>query len=248
MADEGKYVCSESTMYRLLRKHNLLTHRRNSRRPTSYSKTPLVATMPNQIWSWDITYLKAEGRGKNYFLYLVVDIFSRKIMGCKVHERECSVLASDLLEEIIKNEKIVKDSLTIHSDNGTPMRSSPLIFTLYSLGVSQRPRVKNDNAISESLFKTLKGSPKYPGSPFKNLMEAKMWVENFVVWYNTVHKHSAIGHITPTQKHEGLSKDILERRRHVYSQAQLRTPKRFSRGIKKFEEKQEVILAGYRRI
>jgi putative transposase len=249
LADEGTYLCSESTMYRLLRKNNLLTHRQKSKKPTSYSKTPLIATGPNKIWSWDITYLKAEGRGRFYFLYLIVDIFSRKIMGWEVHSRECSVLASDLLESLIIKEGVEKGNLTIHSDNGMPMRSSPLINTLYALGVSQsftRPKVKNDNAYSESLFRTLKYCPEYPDKSFKSLPEARLWVNDFVHWYNHIHKHSQIGFVTPNEKHLGLSKDILERRRQVYLQAAERNPTRFTKGIKKFEDNAEAKIAGYR--
>src|SRR5690606_3173858 len=118
LADEGKYLCSESTMYRILRKNNLLTHRQRSKKPNQYSKEPLFALGPNQLWSWDITYLKAEGRGRYYFLYLVVDIFSRKIVGWAVHDRECSILSSDLLEGLIVKENISRGELNVHSDNG----------------------------------------------------------------------------------------------------------------------------------
>lgn len=236
-------------MYRLLRKNKLLAHRQRSKKPNRYSKEPLRATGPNLIWSWDITYLKAEGRGRYYFLYLIVDIYSRKIIGWEVHERECSVLASDLFEGLIDSEGMKDSGLTIHSDNGTPMRSSPLINTLFNLGVAQsftRPKIKNDNAFSESLFRTLKYCPQYPDRSFKSLTEAREWVKDFVYWYNFIHKHSQIGYVTPAERHSGQSKDILERRRQVYLQAKEHNPTRFRKKIKSFEDRTASELVGYR--
>jgi transposase InsO family protein len=236
-------------MYRILRKNNLLNHRQRSKKPNNYLKEPLIALGPNQVWSWDITYLKAERRGRYYFLYLVVDIFSRKIVGWVVHDRECSILSSDLLEGLIVKENISRGELHIHSDNGVPMRSSPLIQTLYNLGVSQsftRPKVKNDNAYSESLFRTLKYCPQYPDKYFKSVQEARVWVEDFVHWYNYIHKHSSIGYVTPSEKHSGQSQDILNKRREVYLQAQKRNPNRFIKGIKKFEDQSTSQIVGYR--
>lgn len=249
LADEGKFICSESSMYRILKKHSLLIHRGRSKASTYCKMDPLVASSPNQIWSWDISYLKGPKKRNYFFLYLFMDIFSRIIIGWEIHDSECSIKSSDLAEKLILKEKIKPGTLRIHSDNGTPMRSSPMISVLEELQVAKsfsRPRVSNDNPFSEALFKTLKYCPEYPSENFKNIEDAKIWVGNFVEWYNNVHKHSQIGYVTPSEKHNGLDVEILKKRKIIYEEAKNKNPKRFINGIKKFEPVIEVSLKGYR--
>lgn len=249
LADEGRYICSESTMYRVLRKHSMNAHRGKSKAAIYCQKEPLVASRPNQIWSWDITYLKGPRKRCFYYLYLFLDIFSRKVIGWEIHHNECSIVASDLAEKLIRNESVSEDSLRIHSDNGAPMRGAPMIAVLEQLGVSQsfnRPRVSNDNPYSESLFKTLKYKPDYPAKNFNTIEEARRWVEGFVKWYNFRHKHSQIGYVTPDQKHRQEDILILKNRKKVYKKAAELKPSRFINGPKTFEVERESQLTGYR--
>lgn len=249
LADEGRYICSESTIYRLMRKAKLNAHRLRSRAPVYSEKEPLLATAPNQIWSWDISYLKGPQKKVFYYLYLFVDIFSRKIIGYLVHETECSIAASDLVEKLTAKNNIAPESLRIHSDNGQPMRSVCFSQTLENLGVQQsfsRPRVSNDNPYSESLFKTFKYRPSYPTSRFESIEEARVWAQKFVNWYNLEHRHSSIGYVTPEQKHSGEALSLLENRKSLYVKAAQKNPKRFRNGIRKFETPSEARLYGYR--
>lgn len=249
LADEGRYICSESTIYRILRKTFMNVHRGVSKAPIYLKKETLSAKGPNEIWSWDISYLKSTKKRKYYFLYLFLDIFSRKIIGWEIHDSECSIKSSDLAEKLINQENIIPGTLRIHSDNGTPMRSSPMINLLEELKVMQsfsRPRVSNDNAYSESLFKTVKYRPEYPGKGFKNKAEANEWMHEFVYWYNFMHKHSGIGYVTPDQKHRQEDVKILKRREKVYKDAKLKNPERFINGIKNFNIERSVELPNYR--
>jgi putative transposase len=178
-----------------------------------------------------------------------LDIFSRKIIGWEVHDSECSIKASNLAEKLIIQEAITPGTLRIHSDNGTPMRSSPMINLLEELKVMQsfsRPRVSNDNAFSESLFKTVKYRPEYPGNGFKNTAEVNKWMNEFVHWYNFKHKHSCIGYVTPDQKHRQEDILILKKRKQVYEDAKKSNPERFINGIKNFEIVRNVELPNYR--
>ena len=180
LADQGSYLASESTFYRILREEKQLTHRR-SERPTQARSKPraVCATAPNQLYSWDITYLPALIRGQFFYLYLFIDIFSRKIVGWQVYEEENSALAGELLRDLCRREGIQAEQLILHSDNGSPMKGSTMLATLQQLGVMpsfSRPSVSNDNPYSESLFKTLKYRPKYPLKPFADVTEARQWV------------------------------------------------------------------------
>ena len=245
LADLGKYIASESTMYRLLKKVGQLKHRMKSA-PRKHSKPKsLKATKPNQIYSWDITYLPTLLRGNYFYLYLILDIFSRKIVGWQVYDRESAEYASDLLEETCLKEKIPKGQVTLHSDNGKPMKGSTMIATLQRLGVIpsfSRPSVSDDNPYSEALFRTVKYVPFYPDKPFASLSEARKWVEKFVKWYNERHLHSAIGFVTPSDRHAGQDEAILNHRKEVYQQAKERNPKRWSRGIRNWKKVTEVLL------
>jgi transposase InsO family protein len=245
LADQGIYIASESTMYRLLKRAGQLKHRTRSA-PRRHSKPrALKATKPNQLYSWDITYLPTLTRGSYFYLYLILDVFSRKIVGWQVYDRESAEYASDLLKETCSREKISKGQVTLHSDNGKPMKGATMIATLQRLGVIpsfSRPSVSDDNPYSEALFRTVKYVPFYPDKPFSCLSEARKWMDDFVKWYNERHLHSAIGFVTPSARHKGEDGDILERRKEVYQQAKKRIPKRWSRGIRNWKKVTEVLL------
>lgn len=245
LADQGVYLASESTFYRILREENQLKHRQRSR-PRSHRKPrELVAIKPNQVWSWDISYLATTVHGLFYYLYLVIDIFSRKIVGWSVHEKESSDYASLLIQESCNDEGISRSQLTLHSDNGAPMKGSTLLATLQRLGVStsfSRPAVSNDNPFSESLFKTLKYCYFYPDQPFDSIEEARQWIFHFVTWYNTEHYHSALRFTTPEQRHQGLSEAITLKRKLVYEHAKKRRPDRWSGTIRDWNLPKRVVL------
>ena len=232
LADRGVYIASESTFYRVLRAKELLTHRHATKPATKVEKPKeLVAEQPNQIWSWDITYLATTILGQFFYLYLFIDIFSRKIVGWQIFTEENSEHASALMLDICRRENISPNQLTLHSDNGSPMKGATMLATLQQLGVApsrSRPSVSNDNAYSESCFKTLKYRPDYPSKPFDSLAAARTWVEQFVVWYNTEHRHSAIRFVTPEQRHCGEDVAILKQRKTVYQMAKLVNPFRWS--------------------
>lgn len=245
LADAGVYLASESTFYRILRETNLLAHRGRAKHRSMHRPKEYAATGPNQVWSWDISYLKSPLRGEFFYLYLVVDIWSRKIVGWAVHELEDSGLAASLIREAAFKENVAPEQLVLHSDNGGPMKGATMVATLQWLGIIpsfSRPRVSDDNPYSESLFKTLKYRPEYPNTPFEDLSAARTWVENFVGWYNTEHRHSGIQFVTPAQRHSGDDIAILEHRKEVYRQAKKMNQNRWSREIRNWEPTGEVIL------
>lgn len=246
LADAGLYLASETTIYRLLKEEKQLTHRLKSQSVKNKSKPDaLRATGPNQVYSWDITYLPTTIRGMFYYLYLVMDIYSRKIVGWQVYEQESSALAADLMTDICRRENVGRHQVTLHSDNGSPMKGATMLATLQELGVMpsfSRPSVSNDNPYSESLFRTLKYRPEYPEKCFKNLSDARTWVEGFTDWYNNYHLHSAIKFVTPEQRHSGLDKDILANRQAVYSAAKSKHPERWSGEIRNWDPISEVHL------
>jgi len=246
LADKGTYLASESTFYRVLKAEQQLTHRQKSKpRGRVKRPRPLTATAPNQIYSWDITYLPTVVKGLFFYLYLVMDIYSRKIVGWQVHEEELSALAADLMTDICQREKIVKNQVMLHSDNGSPMKGATLLATLQTLGVTpsfSRPSVSNDNPYSESLFRTLKYRPEYPEKPFTDIVSARRWVSGFVDWYNNGHLHSAIRFVTPHQRHVGEDIRILTERKRVYREARYQHPNRWSGEIRNWEPVTEVYL------
>ena len=200
LAERGIYLASESTIYRLLREERLAT-RRESSRPPAAKPAEFVATAPNQVWSWDITYLPTSVRGAFYYLYMIVDVFSRKVVGAVVHDRESGAHAAAMIRGACAAEGLEQTPLVLHSDNGGPMKASTMLATLQELGVAgsfSRPRVSDDNPFSEALFRTVKYRPEYPSRPFATLEEARSWVAWFVRWYNHEHRHSAISFVTPT--------------------------------------------------
>ena len=246
LADAGQYVARESTLYRLLRQVGQLAHRRLERVPRKVSKPlALVATQPDQIYCWDITYLPAPVRGMHFYLYLFVDIFSRKIVGWQVFDRESAQLAAQLLQDICERQGIPMGQLTVHSDNGSPMKGETMLATLQRLGVAHsrsRPCVSNDNPYSESLFRTLKYRPQLPLKPFADLLHARRWVTDLVHWYNHEHRHSAISFVTPTQRHAGIDKPLLKNRSTVYEAARRAHPNRWSGSVRNWNPIVEVHL------
>lgn len=246
LADQGLYVASESTLYRLLRQAGQMTHRRPERPPHKRSKPrALVARQPDQIYCWDITYLPTQVRGLYFYLYLFVDIFSRKIVGWHVYDSESAEQASELLQDICRQQGINPNQLTVHSDNGGPMKGETMLATMQRLGVAHsrsRPAVSNDNPFSESLFKTLKYRPKFPLKPFEDLLQARRWVAELVHWYNEEHRHSAIGFVTPAQRHAGLDEGMLSARAEVYEAARRRHPLRWAKHTRDWLYTDEVQL------
>jgi len=235
LADRSIYIGSEATVYRVLRSAGQVKHRRKSNAPAWKKPEPLCATAPNQLYSWDITYLPTTVRGRHYYLYLFLDIFSRKVVGWAVYENELSDLAADVLRDICSREKIQPGQVVLHSDNGNPMKGASMLAMMQELGVARslsRPAVSNDNPYSESQFKTLKCHPTYPNKPFADLGQAREWVARFVHWYNEEHRHSGIRFVTPSQRHAGLDRSILKHREEVYAAARMRHPNRWSRGTR----------------
>lgn len=231
LADQGIYLASESTMYRLLREQGQNNHREASKPRQRRKPKSLVANGPNQVWSWDITYLKSPILGKFFYLYLIMDIWSRKIVAWNVHATEDSYLASALISAACLIQGVDRDSLTLHSDNGGPMKGATMLATLQVLGVMpsfSRPSVSNDNPYSESLFRTVKYRPWYPTQPFSSLDDAKAWLARFVTWYNEDHLHSGITFVTPGQRHRGEDLLLLEKRNLLSLKAREAHPERWS--------------------
>lgn len=216
LVEQGLYVASEATFYRVLKAENLLTHRHKSQPAKGRHKPKAgVAHAPNRIYSWDITYLPTVIQGLFFYLYLMRDIDSRKIVGWQIHAHESSEGAAELLIDVCHREGIEQGQVVLHSDNGSPMKGATMLATLQQLGVVpsfSRPFVSNDNPYSEALFKTLKYRPESPSVPFETLVDARAWVESFVRWYNYEHLHRAIKFVTPAQRHAGNDTAILAKR------------------------------------
>jgi putative transposase len=231
LADDDVYVASESTMYRLLRRKSGVKARSTGRQRASRAKMVHEAKAPNQVWSWDISWLPTVVRGRYFYLYFVVDVWSRRITGWTVEERETSELASEMISRICRDEAIDPKGLVLHSDNGQAMRGSTMLATLQRLGIVasfSRPHVSDDNAYSEALFRTLKHGPIYPQQPFTTVEEARAWIARFVAWYNGEHRHSGIRFVTPDERHYGRENGVLAHRRAVYARAHERHPERWS--------------------
>jgi putative transposase len=246
LLDEGEYFGSVSTFYRTLKQVGQLVHRGRSRvrkkvsRPTTYT-----ASKANEVWSWDITYCHSKVRGQYFYLYMIEDIYSRKIVGYEVHENECGIKAGELLERTCWREKTGRSSLVLHSDNGAPMKAVTMKVKMEELGVTpsyNRPRVSNDNPYSESTFRTLKYRPNWPSHGFSNLSEVRDWVQGFVDWYNYEHKHSRIKFVTPSERHDGLDGDILEKRKAILLEAKTKNPLRWSGDVQNCDAIGEVTL------
>ena len=233
LADEGVYIASESTFYRILREAEMQNHRGRSQEPGKYGKpTSFCATAPNQVWTWDITYLGAAVKGMFYYLYLIVDLYSRDIVGWEVWEEESAEHASELIKHTcIAQGRLTTALLVLHSDNGAPMKGATMLETLYALGITpsnSRPRVSNDNSYSESLFKTLKYRPNYQPKGFESIEKARGWCQTFVNWYRYEHHHSGIKFLTPSSRHDRKDTEILEYRHAVYEAAKTEHPERWN--------------------
>ena len=232
LLDEGTYLCSERTMYRILAENRAVKERRNQRRHPHYEKPERVATQPNQVWSWDITRLRGPRTWNWFYLYVILDIFSRYVVGWMVAERECSKLAVRLIEETSKKHGLLPDQLVLHSDRGSPMIATETAQLLARLGITRslsRPRVSNDNPFSESHFKTLKYSPEFPGR-FGSIDDASNFGRRFFPWYNDEHRHSGIAMMTPADVHYGRTEAIVRARNHVLVRAWANHPERFPNG------------------
>ena len=239
LADQGSYLASESSFYRVLHAHGQAHRRGRARPPQEPREVPrLKAEGPNEVWSWDITYLATNVRGVWLYLYLVIDVWSRKIVAWDVAEREDSQIAADLVGRACLRERISKGRphpLMLHADNGNAMRAATLESRLEELGVLRsfsRPRVSNNNPFSESLFRTVKYRPDYPRRPFQSVQEACGWVATFVAWYNHQHRHSGIRFVTPDQRHSGEAQAICRHRARVYDKAREQHPRRWSRSTR----------------
>ena len=231
LADEGVYIASESSFYRVLHEHKQQHARGRAQRAVRKEATTHTATGPNELWCWDITWLPGPVKGIYYYLYLILDVYSRKIVGWEINDHESSESAAILVRKTHLREGVGLKPLVLHSDNGSPMKGSSLLETLYELGVASsysRPRVSNDNAYAESIFRTCKYRPSYPYKGFADLQEARGWVLEFTHWYNHHHKHSGIKFVSPAQRHDGEDKKIMARRKVLYQGAKDRNPARWS--------------------
>ena len=230
LADAGQYVASESSFYRVLKEAEQNCHRQASRPPRHKAPTPVTATAPNRVYSWDITYLPLAIVGLYVYLYLFIDVFSRKIVGWQVYERECPLYSSALLQDIVTREGIAPGTLTVHADNGGPMKGVTMVTTMQRLGVVpsfSRPAVSDDNPFIESFFRTLKYAPTYP-KRFTDLAHARRYMAEFVLWYNHQHQHSGIRYVTPAQRHAGDDVALLQQRKAVYERAKAEHPQRWN--------------------
>jgi putative transposase len=245
LADKGIYLASESSFYRILKVAGQNAHRSRSK-PASRSKPrELVASAPHQIFSWDITFLKSNIAGMFFYLYLVVDIYSRKIVGFEVYDTQTSEHASEMIAKICRQENINPNEIILHSDNGKPMKGATMLATLQRLGIVpsfSRPSVSDDNPFSEALFRTLKYCPKYPSQPFESAESAFKWVLEFVRWYNEEHLHSGINFVTPSSRHSGTDQSILAERHKVYQAARSKRPERWSGTTRNWDHTKEVFL------
>jgi len=229
LLDEGQYLGSVRTIYRILAANNEVKERRKQVSRPRYKKPELLATAPNEVWSWDITKLKGPAKWNYFHLYVIMDIFSRYVVGWMVAHRESAILAKRLIEETCIKQHISEEQLTLHADRGSSMKSKLVAHLLADLGVTKthnRPHVSNDNPYSESQFKTLKYSPGFP-ERFGSIQDARGFCQKFFLWYNTVHKHSGIALVTPEQVHYGQAQQILEQRAEVLEAAFKDHEKRF---------------------
>lgn len=235
LADEGVYLASESSFQRVLRAHGQTHHRGRAKAPrASRPPTTHVATAPRQLWCWDMTYLPTEVLGRWFFLYLILDVFSRKIVGFEVHDTDDSVHAAHLVKRTALAEGVhaMKAKPVLHGDNGSTFKATTVLAMLHWLGIKpsySRPRVSDDNPFVESLFRTAKYRPEFPAKGFVDLEAARAWARRFVHWYNHDHRHSGIRYVSPAERHDGRDHDILAQRHEIYLQARERNPRRWSR-------------------
>jgi len=235
LLDEGAYLCSIPTMYRILRENQELRERRDQLRHPAYSKPELLATAPNQVWTWDITKMLGPVKWTYFYLYVLLDLFSRFVVGWLLADRESTNLAQVLIAETYTRENIPPHQLTIHADRGAPMIAKPLALLMTDLGVAEshsRPHVSNDNPFSEAQFKTLKYQPTYPDR-FGSQADARVWTQAFFRWYNFEHHHSGLGLMTPAAVHSGQAAQLWQNRQSVLQQMYAAHPERFVKGLPK---------------
>jgi len=243
LLDEDVYLCSERTMYRILDSHTAVRERRPQRRHPQYKKPELIATAPDQVWSWDITRLLGPQKWSYLYLYVILDIYSRYVVGWMVADRENSMLASRLIQQTCLKHGVQPDVLTLHSDRGAPMTSQCTAQLLADLGVTRslsRPQLSDDNPFSEAQFKTLKYHPSFPGR-FDGQPHAKTFLRSFFPWYNTEHRHGGISMLTPEQVHFGRADEIIARRTAVLDTAWTAHPERFVQGAPKLTPLQDAV-------
>lgn len=232
LADQERYLASESSLYRILRAEGLQHHRGRARPPVRRKPpTSYKASAPCEVWTWDITWVPGPVLGMFFYLYLIVDIFSRKIVGWEVHERESAELAAILIRQAVLAEGCALRPLVLHADNGSPMKGATMKTTMEKLGIIasySRPRVSNDNPFSEALFRTCKYRQDWPAKGFATKAAAQAWVKSFASWYNCEHLHSAIRFVTPIERHEGHDHSTLTRRASLYANARAQNPQRWS--------------------
>jgi putative transposase len=232
LLDEGQYLCHWRTMYRILEAHQEVCERRHQRRHPTYAKPELLATGPNQVWSWDITQLKGPAKWLYFYLYVILDIYSRYVVGWLVAEQEAAELAQALIAETCAKQGIQPGQLILHSDRGSPMKSKPVTQLLVDLGIIKshsRPHVSDDNPFSEAHFKTLKYRPDYPDR-FVDLPHARRWGHSVFTWYNHDHYHSGLGLLTPASVHYGWTDRVVSQRQQVLQAAYAAHPDRFVKG------------------
>lgn len=220
-------------------------HRGRSQKPERRIPESHLATAPNQVWTWDITWLGGPIIGLYYRLYLILDLFSRKVVGWEVWETEEAKYAQTLIKKAVLSEKIQGEPLVLHSDNGSPMKAATFLGLLEKLGIQSsfsRPRVSNDNPYSEAMFRTLKYRPDYPHKGFATLEEARQWAGEFVHWYNEIHLHSGLNFVTPVQCHTGRHVSVLEKRKEVYDSAKKRHPERWAGHTRNWMPRTQVAL------
>lgn len=231
LLDEGQYLCSARTMYRLLEQDGATRERRDQLTHPAYQKPELLATSPNQLWSWDITKLRGPAKWTYFYLYVILDVFSRYVVGWMIAPRESSVLAKKLIQETCDKHLILPGELNLHADRGSSMRGKPVAFLLADLGVTKthsRPYTSNDNPYSESQFRTMKYRPEFPDR-FGCIQDARAFCQPFFAWYNHDHRHSGIGMLTPAMVHFGQATAIRQQRQTVLDAAYLARPDRFVR-------------------
>jgi transposase InsO family protein len=233
LLDEARYLCSPRTMYRILAEQGEVRDRRNQRKHPKYAKPELLATAPNQVWSWDLTKLRAEAKWTYYYLYVVLDIFSRLVVAWMLAHRESGVLARDLFARACEQQGVEPGQLVVHADRGSAPTAKTLAQLHADLGVDRsfsRPRVSNDNPFSEAQFKTLKYTPGFPDR-FGSYEDARSWCQHFFPWYNQEHRHSGIAYLTPAVVHYGQAEPVLRARREVLERVYAAHPERFPNGL-----------------
>jgi putative transposase len=246
LADEGVYLASEASFYRVLRAKGEQQHRGRAAKPVASEPPRHRATGPNCVWCWDITFLACSNvAGKFFYLYAILDLWSRKIVAWEVHDRESGEWAAELVEKALWREHLRLRPLVLHADNGAAPTAYTLKAKLEALGIRpsySRPGVSDDNAHMEAWFRTAKYRPSYPTKGFADIEAARAWTLKLVSWYNGEHLHSAIGFVTPSQRHTGEAPALLAGRKRVYEAARARTPRRWSRGVRQWHDPEHVWL------